>query len=285
LRRAASDFHELVAGDPVRKPKDVAALTAAIRAVYQPWLEELAERLQSFSTHYPVSGPAQAPRHDPEDGAVTISKWGRCARPDPQASHSLPQVPWFWGNEHPVVLAPGTGKSHLYQQVSPYAHLVSGGKASVARMFVNNATGQRGLVCQYDVVCFDEVSGISFDQKDGVNIMKGYMESGEFSRGKESIRGFGGIIMVGNFDVDVSHQQRIGAGVDDFPGRHGREAWGWRTVGFQIAIERLPGALRVSGPVRRRSAPPDRNRRSSGPGPKAGRRPGHGRESLRGRCR
>ncbi len=77
-------------------------------------------------------------------------------------------------------------------------------------MFVNNATGQRGLVCQYDVVCFDEVAGVSFDQKDGVNIMKGYMESGEFSRGKESIRGTAGIVLVGNFDVDVAHQQRIG---------------------------------------------------------------------------
>ena len=75
---------------------------------------------------------------------------------------------------------------------------------------MNNATGQRGLVCQYDVVCFDEVSGVSFDQKDGVNIMKGYMESGEFSRGKESIRAYGSIVMVGNFDVDVQHQQRIG---------------------------------------------------------------------------
>jgi ATP-dependent Lon protease len=72
------------------------------------------------------------------------------------------------------------------------------------------ASGQRGLVCQYDVVCFDEISGVSFDQKDGVNIMKGYMESGEFSRGKESIRGTAGIIMVGNFDVDVQHQQRVG---------------------------------------------------------------------------
>jgi ATP-dependent Lon protease len=59
------------------------------------------------------------------------------------------------------------------------------------------------------VVCFDEVSGISFDQKDGVNIMKGYMESGEFSRGKEPIRADGGIAMVGNFDVDVEHQQRV----------------------------------------------------------------------------
>jgi ATP-dependent Lon protease len=77
-------------------------------------------------------------------------------------------------------------------------------------MFVNMANGQRGLVCQYDVVCFDEVSGISFDQKDGVNIMKGYMASGEFSRGKESIRADGGLVMVGNFDVDVQQQQRIG---------------------------------------------------------------------------
>jgi len=123
----------------------------------------------------------------------------------------LRMVPFVENNYNAIELGPrGTGKSHLFQQVSPYAHLVSGGKATVARMFVNNSNGQRGLVCQYDVVCFDEVSGISFDQKDGVNIMKGYMESGEFSRGKESIRGFGGIVMVGNFDVDVSHQQKIG---------------------------------------------------------------------------
>ncbi len=120
-------------------------------------------------------------------------------------------VPFVERNYNMVELGPrGTGKSHLFQQVSPYAHLISGGKATVARMFVNNASGQRGLVCQYDVVCFDEVSGVSFDQKDGVNIMKGYMESGEFSRGKESIRADGSIVLVGNFDVDVEHQQRIG---------------------------------------------------------------------------
>jgi len=120
-------------------------------------------------------------------------------------------VPYLERNYNMVELGPrGTGKSHLFQQISPYAHLVSGGKTTVARMFVNMANGQRGLVCQYDVVCFDEISGVSFDQKDGVNIMKGYMESGEFSRGKESIRADGGIVMVGNFDVDVEHQQKIG---------------------------------------------------------------------------
>jgi ATP-dependent Lon protease len=120
-------------------------------------------------------------------------------------------IPFLERNYNLIELGPrGTGKSHLYQQISPYSHLVSGGKATVAKMFVNMTNGERGLVCKYDVVCFDEVSGVSFDQKDGVNIMKGYMESGEFSRGKEPIRADGGVVMVGNFDVDVEHQQRIG---------------------------------------------------------------------------
>jgi ATP-dependent Lon protease len=120
-------------------------------------------------------------------------------------------IPFVERNYNAIELGPrGTGKSHLYQQISPYSHLVSGGKTTVAKMFVSMATGERGLVCKYDVVCFDEISGVSFDQKDGINIMKGYMESGEFSRGKESIRADGGIVMVGNFDVDVEHQQRIG---------------------------------------------------------------------------
>jgi ATP-dependent Lon protease len=123
----------------------------------------------------------------------------------------LRMVPFVERNYNLVEIGPrGTGKSHLFQQISPYSHLISGGKATVAKMFVNNATGQRGLVCHYDVVCFDEVSGISFDQKDGVNIMKGYMASGEFSRGKESIRASGSIVMLGNFDMDVQQQQRIG---------------------------------------------------------------------------
>lgn len=123
----------------------------------------------------------------------------------------LRMIPFVERNYNLVELGPrGTGKSHLFQQISPYSHLISGGKATVAKMFVNNASGQRGLVCHYDVVCFDEVSGIAFDQKDGVNIMKGYMASGEFSRGKESIRAAGSIVMVGNLDVDVEQQQRIG---------------------------------------------------------------------------
>lgn len=123
----------------------------------------------------------------------------------------LRMMPFVERNYNLVELGPrGTGKSHLFQQISPYSHLISGGKATVAKMFVNNQNGQRGLVCLYDVVCFDEVTGVSFDQKDGVNILKGYMASGEFSRGKESIRAEGGIVMVGNFDTDVLQQQKIG---------------------------------------------------------------------------
>ena len=120
-------------------------------------------------------------------------------------------IPFVERNFTIVELGPrGTGKSHVYQQLSPFSHLLSGGKATVAKMFVNMANGRRGLVCHYDVVCFDEVAGISFDQKDGVNIMKGYMASGEFSRGKESIRADGSLVLVGNFDVSVEQQQRIG---------------------------------------------------------------------------
>ncbi|MBL8695661.1 MAG: BREX system Lon protease-like protein BrxL [Planctomycetes bacterium] len=123
----------------------------------------------------------------------------------------LRMVPFVERNYNLVELGPrGTGKSHLFQQISPYSHLISGGKATVAKMFVNNANGQRGLVCLYDVVCFDEVAGISFDSKDGINIMKGYMASGQFSRGKDQIAAEGSIVMVGNFDVDVEQQQRIG---------------------------------------------------------------------------
>ncbi len=132
---------------------------------------------------------------------------------DPRAQNValLRLIPFVERNYNIVELGPrGTGKSHVYQQLSPFSHLLSGGKATVAKMFVNMANGQRGLVCQYDVVCFDEVAGVSFDQKDGVNIMKGYMASGEFSRGKESIRAEGSLVLVGNFDVSVEQQQRIG---------------------------------------------------------------------------
>ncbi|HCC55326.1 MAG TPA: BREX system Lon protease-like protein BrxL [Desulfobulbaceae bacterium] len=193
------DYDSVIAQEKNGRPFGVKALRE-IQLSKRDVLEQLAEARRSFTT---VEWKDFLLR------SIGIEPAGLSERQ--KNALFLRMVPFVERNYNLVELGPrGTGKSHLFQQVSPYAHLISGGKATVARMFVNNNTGQRGLVCQYDVVCFDEVSGISFDQKDGVNIMKGYMESGEFSRGKESIRADGSIVLVGNFEVDVEHQQRVG---------------------------------------------------------------------------
>ena len=121
----------------------------------------------------------------------------------------LRMVPFVERNYNLVEIGPkGTGKSHLFQQISPYAHLVSG-TPTPAKLFINNASGERGMLCQYDTVCIDEVSKLNFD-KETVGTLQTYMESGEFSRGTGSIRADGSLVFLGNFDVDVEHQQRIG---------------------------------------------------------------------------
>ena len=113
-------------------------------------------------------------------------------------------VPFVEKNFNLVELGPrGTGKSFVYQQLSPYCHLISGGQTTTAQMFVNLSTGQRGLVALWDVVAFDEAAGISFTDKTGINIMKGYMEDGVFSRGRDIITAEGSIVFVGNIDGDV----------------------------------------------------------------------------------
>lgn len=107
-------------------------------------------------------------------------------------------------NYNVVELGPrGTGKSFVYEQISPYATLVSGGKASVAQIFVNNASGRLGLVGNWDVVAFDEVGGMRFSDGDAVQIFKGYMESGMFSRGRQQFTAQGSIALLGNINFDV----------------------------------------------------------------------------------
>ncbi|MGE5618442.1 MAG: protease Lon-related BREX system protein BrxL [Sphingomonadaceae bacterium] len=114
-------------------------------------------------------------------------------------------IPLVERNFNLIELGPrGTGKSFVYQQISPYCHLVSGGQTTVAQMFVNLATGQRGLVALWDTVAFDEAAGIRFQDKNGINIMKNYMEDGAFSRGRDVINAEGSIVFVGNLDGDVS---------------------------------------------------------------------------------
>jgi len=118
--------------------------------------------------------------------------------------YMLRMIPFVERNFNSVELGPrGTGKSFVYQQMSPYCHLVSGGQTTTPQMFVNLTTGQRGLVCLWDVVAFDEAAGIGFSDKSGINIMKGYMEDGTFSRGRDIINAEGSIVFVGNIDGDI----------------------------------------------------------------------------------
>lgn len=113
-------------------------------------------------------------------------------------------IPLVEKNFNLIELGPrGTGKSFVYQQVSPYCHLVSGGQTTVAQMFVNLASGARGLVCLWDTVAFDEAAGVRFPDRNGINIMKGYMEDGNFSRGSEVITAEGSIVFLGNLDGDI----------------------------------------------------------------------------------
>lgn len=119
-------------------------------------------------------------------------------------NYILRLLPFIERNFNSVELGPrGTGKSFVYQQLSPYCHLVSGGQTTSAQMFVNLSTGQRGLVCLWDVVAFDEAAGIKFTDKNGINIMKGYMEDGAFSRGRDIITAEGSVVFVGNIDGDI----------------------------------------------------------------------------------
>jgi ATP-dependent Lon protease len=113
-------------------------------------------------------------------------------------------IPLVERNYNSIELGPrGTGKSFVYQQLSPYCHLVSGGQTTTAQMFVNLSSGQRGLVALWDVVAFDEAAGVKFTDKNGINIMKGYMEDGAFSRGSDVITAEGSVVFVGNIDGNI----------------------------------------------------------------------------------
>ena len=109
-------------------------------------------------------------------------------------------VPLVENNFNVCELGPkGTGKSHIYKEISPYTILMSGGQTTVANLFCNLSTGKVGLVGIWDVVAFDEVAGISFKDSNGVQIMKDYMASGSFARGRDSIAASASMVFVGNF--------------------------------------------------------------------------------------
>ena len=120
-------------------------------------------------------------------------------------------IPLVESNHNMIELGPReTGKTYLYRNMSYYAHVISGGKATPASLFINLNTGQVGLVGSRDAVVFDEIANTEFsDPKAMVSIMQGYMQDAKFSRGKKEILAFGSIVLVGNLDVQgaVPHEK------------------------------------------------------------------------------
>jgi ATP-dependent Lon protease len=113
-------------------------------------------------------------------------------------------IPFVENNYNMCELGPrGTGKSHIYKEVSPNSILVSGGQTTVANLFYNMAQRTLGLVGNWDVVAFDEVAGINFKDKDGIQIMKDYMASGSFARGKDQVSANASMIFIGNINQSV----------------------------------------------------------------------------------
>jgi len=113
-------------------------------------------------------------------------------------------IPLVENNYNCCELGPrGTGKSHIYKEISPNSILISGGQTTVANLFYNLARRTVGLVGLWDCVAFDEVAGISFKDKDGVQIMKDYMASGSFARGRDQVNAYASMVFVGNINQPV----------------------------------------------------------------------------------
>ena len=118
--------------------------------------------------------------------------------------HLARLIPLIENNYNLCELGPrGTGKSHIYKEISPNSILVSGGQTTVANLFYNMANKTVGLVGMWDCVAFDEVAGIKFKDHDGVQIMKDYMASGSFARGKEEKSAYASMVFVGNINQSV----------------------------------------------------------------------------------
>ena len=127
-------------------------------------------------------------------------------------------IPFVENNYNICELGPrGTGKSYVYDELSPYSILISGGQTTVANLFYNMGRHTVGLVGTWDVVAFDEVAGINMKDKDGIQIMKGYMANGSFSRGKESINANASMVFVGNINGSIENLVKVSHLLSPFP--------------------------------------------------------------------
>ncbi|WP_461213059.1 protease Lon-related BREX system protein BrxL [Lacticaseibacillus sp. GG6-2] len=146
-------------------------------------------------------------------------------------------IPLVENNYNLVELGPrGTGKSHVYKELSPNSILVSGGQTTVANLFCNMARHEVGLVGMWDVVAFDEVAGINFKDQDGIQIMKDYMASNSFVRGRAEIQARAGMVFVGNINQSVDVLLRTSNLFEPFP-----DAMGTDTAFLDRIHNYLPG--------------------------------------------
>ena len=133
-------------------------------------------------------------------------------------------IPLVENNFNLCELGPrSTGKSHLYKEISPNSILVSGGQTTVANLFYNMSRKAVGLVGLWDCVAFDEVAGINFKDKDGIQIMKDYMASGSFARGKEEKAASASMVFVGNINQSVDVLLKTSSLFDPFPPEMGTD--------------------------------------------------------------
>jgi ATP-dependent Lon protease len=156
-------------------------------------LEELFQGRRAFTEEQWIDVLLRSTGMEPTNFTERV-KWHLLAR----------MVPLVENNFNICELGPrGTGKSHIYKEISPNSILISGGQTTVANLFYNMARNTVGLVGHWDVVAFDEVAGISFKDKDGVQIMKDYMASGSFARGRDAINAYASMVFVGNINQPV----------------------------------------------------------------------------------
>lgn len=176
-------------------------------------IEELKQGRRAFSKEEWIDVMLRSIGMEP-DTLTVREKWLLLAR----------MLPLVENNFNLCELGPrSTGKSHLYKEISPNSILVSGGQTTVANLFYNMGRKTVGLVGLWDCVAFDEVAGIRFKDKDGIQIMKDYMASGSFARGKEEKAATASMVFVGNINQSVDVLLKTSSLFDPFPPEMGTD--------------------------------------------------------------
>ena len=207
-------------GEPIRsrqkKQKDTSPISIRkLTPIQMPHIDinELKQGRKTFTKDEWLDVLMRSIGMEPEELSVR-EKWLLLTR----------MIPLVENNFNLCELGPrSTGKSHLYKEISPNSILISGGQTTVANLFYNMGRKTVGLVGMWDCVAFDEVAGIRFKDKDGIQIMKDYMASGSFARGKEEKAANASMVFVGNINQSVDVLLKTSSLFDPFPPEMGTD--------------------------------------------------------------